>query len=322
MSLSLPAPLVEPVVAGLIGACSAEGAPTDEQFAILQAIVTHVWKRPELDVTTVAPLDPAQLAAAVAGDADRRRVHEMIVTLESCRHPLTDMHLSLIEQYESALGMSGPDAKLFRTVVGSGLEAAKADFSRFLTDNVAYRSEPSLDDLPVVADHAEPELVARLERLRECAPGTLGHGFLAFYDAAKLTLPGVEATPLNHFYVAHDMTHVISGIGATAVGEVAISAFLVAMNDDEVNRSALLASLIVHEAGFGDANHVKAESSVLARPGAAELLARELDRGGRCNADFSRIDHLAIADQPLAEIRAEFGVERPADPADGHHILW
>jgi hypothetical protein len=111
-------------------------------------------------------------------------------------------------------------------------------------------------------------------------------------------------------------------VGTTAEAEVALSAFLMGMDDDPVNRSALLASLIVHEAGFGDANKVRAETGVLARPGAAELLATEIDRGGRCTADFSRIDHLSMVDVPLADIRAEFGVARPMRPHDVHHVLW
>ena len=207
-------------------------------------------------------------------------------------------------------------------MVDEGTERAKADFARFLDGSVEARVEPSLRDVAVPDGSAEPELVARIEKMRSYAPGTLGHAYVEFYDIAGLPLPGVEATHMNHFYVGHDMTHVISGIGTTAEAEVALSAFLMAMADDPVNRSALLASLIVHEAGFGDSNKVKAEQGILTRPGAAELLAAEIARGGECTADFSRADHFAMAERPLAEIRAEFGVLTPANTDDGHHLFW
>ena len=322
MSLRLAPALVVPFVAGLVGACDVDGGPSDEQLDVLRAIVVHVWERPDLDLRSVDPLTPDELAAKVVEPADRRRFHEVLVTLEACRHPLGDRQLEQVEAYESAIGVTGPDASLFRTMVDDGTERAKSDFARFLTLSTEARAEPSLRHTPVSAGVPEPDLVERLGGLRSCAPGTLGHAFVTFYDVAGVPLPGTEASPMNHFYVAHDMTHVIAGLATTAEAEVALSAFLLGVDDDPVNRSALLASLIVHEAGFGDANKVRAETGVLARPGAAELFATEIDRGGRCTADFSRIDHLALVDVPLVDVRAEFGVHRPSPPHDVHHLLW
>lgn len=322
MSLSLAPALVEPFVSGLLGVCDVDGGITDEQLMVLQAITTQVWQRPDLSLRTHPRLEPDPLAAAITEMSDRRHFQEMVVTLEACRHPLTDAQLERAEAYEAAIGIIGPDAALFRTMVDEGTERAKADFARFLVGSVEARVEPSLRSVPVVEGASEPELVERIETLRSCAPGTLGHAYIEFYEFAGLPFPGVEATPMNHFYVAHDMTHVIAGIGTTAEAEVALSAFLMAMSDDATNRSALLASLIVHEAGFGDSNKVRAEQGVLARPGAAHLLASEIARGGRCTADFSREDHFAMVDRPLADIRAEFGVRTPIDIADGHHLFW
>ena len=322
MSLSLAPELVEPFVAGLLGVCDVEGGPTEEQLVVLQAIATQVWRRPDLDLRATSALEPTELAEMITSPTDRRHFQEMVVTLEACRHPLTDAQLQRAEAYEQEIGIIGPDAALFRTMVDEGTERAKADFARFLVDSTGARVEPSLREIAVQPDESEPALVERIEALRSCSQGTLGHAFLRYYEICGLPYPGVEATPMNHFYVAHDMTHVIAGIGTTAEAEVALSAFLMAMADDSVNRSALLASLIVHEAGFGDSNKVKAESGILARPGAADLLAAEIARGGECIADFSRVDHFAMAERPLAEIRAEFGVLTPANTDDGHHLFW
>lgn len=322
MSLSLAPDLVEPFVAGLLGVCDVDGGITEEQLVVLQAIVTQVWRRPDLELRALSSLEPGALADAVTSATDRRHFQELVVTLEACRHPLNDAQLERAEAYEAAIGITGPDAALFRTMVDEGTERAKADFARFLVGSVEARVEPSLRSVEVADGASEPELVARIETLRSCAAGTLGHAYVEFYDIAGLPFPGVEATPMNHFYVGHDMTHVISGIGTTAEAEVALSAFLMAMSDDATNRSALLASLIVHEAGFGDSNKVRAEEGILARPGAAELLAREIARGGECTSDFSRVDHFAMVDRPLADIRAEFGVLTPVDTDDGHHLFW
>lgn len=322
MSLSLAPELVESFVAGLLGVCDVDGGPTQEQVVVLRAMTAQVWQRPDLDLRSLSTLDPTQLAAVISSTTDRRHFQEMIVTLEACRHPLTDAQLKRAEDYERAIGIIGPDAALFRTMVDEGTQKAKADFARFLEGSVQGRVERSLRDIAVTEGVSEPDLVARIETLRSCAPSTLGSAYVEFYEIAGLPLPGVEASSMNHFYVGHDMTHVISGIGTTAQAEVALSAFLMAMSDDAVNRSALLASLIVHEAGFGDSNKVKAEMGILNQPGAAKLFAAEIARGGECTADFSRVDHFALVDEPLAEIRSRYGVTRPTDTADGHHLFW
>jgi len=52
----------------------------------------------------------------------------------------------------------------------------------------------------------------------------------------------------------------------------------------------------------------------LSRPGVAELLGEALERGQQCTVDLSGVDHLAIADEPLASIRARFNVIPLAHP--------
>ena len=165
MSLALLPELVEPFVAGLFGACDVDGGPTDEQIAVLQAIVLQVWHRSDLDLHAQTPLAPQQLAAIVTSPIDRRHFQEMIVTLEACRHPLTDAQLERAEDYERAIGVVGPDAALFRTMVDQGTEQAKADFARFLLGNTNERVEPSLRDAATLDGASEPELVARIEKI-------------------------------------------------------------------------------------------------------------------------------------------------------------
>ena len=177
MSLSLAPELVEPFVAGLLGVCDVEGGPTEEQLVVLQAIATQVWRRPDLDLRATSALEPTELAEMITSPTDRRHFQEMIVTLEACRHPLTDAQLERAEAYEAAIGIVGPDAALFRTMVDEGTERAKADFARFLDGSVKARVEPSLRDVAVTDGSAEPELVARIEKMRSYASGTLGHAY-------------------------------------------------------------------------------------------------------------------------------------------------
>ena len=319
MPFALSPTSVEPAVAGWLGAVDVDGGATPEQLRVLRAIVRHVLGRADLDLAGVAPLGPAEVATALTGPTDRRAFREVLVALEACRHPLTAAQVARADDYSEALGLTGPDRLLLRELVEEGADRAGADYQRFLAENLSHREEPALRHAD--PDHltAEPELAARLEAMADCPDGSLGRAFVDFYRRSGILLPGVEASALNHFYVAHDMTHVIAGIEPTAAGEIALSAMLVGMDDGPVNTSALLASLMLHEVGVGRAGKVHSEAGVLDDPVAARLLGSSLARGAACRADFSVVDHFDLADEPLAEVRAHYGVRPPDDPHDGHH---
>jgi hypothetical protein len=309
---------VEPVVAGLVGAVDVDGGPQAEQLAVLRSVTHHLLGRPDLDPERITPLAPGELTRRLGNPDSARRFHELLVTLEMCRHPISAAQVDAAERYGDALGVSGAEREMLRDLVDAGTNRAAADFRRFLDETLGERVEPELRDLPVV-DAPEPELAERLLGLGDLPEGTLGRAFIDFHTRNGIPVPGVQGSRVNHFFVGHDMTHTIAGIEPTGPGEVALSAFQLAADDTPLNRAALLSSLVVHEAGFERSPSVAAEAGILTTPGAAELLGRELARGAACSADFSLVDHLALAHLPLDEVRDRFGVRPPDTPDDGHH---
>jgi hypothetical protein len=228
--------------------------------------------------------------------------------------------VQLVQAYADALGVDGEDLAIFRDLVSDGVNVASADYLRFLGHNLDERVEPSLVTMSPDADLREVALAEKLEAFTEYGPGTLGRAFLGFYERYGLTLPGVDSSTHHHFFVAHDMTHTIAGLSTTVPAEIALSAFQFAMNNDRLNRAALLASLVAHEAGFAHPAHLaRPDNSVLSNPASAKLLATELRRGSMCRGDFSLIDHFELAPMQIADVRAEFGVVAPENPADGQH---
>ncbi|MCP9782541.1 hypothetical protein KBY83_04300 [Cyanobium sp. WKJ7-Wakatipu] len=307
MGLLLAGSLVEPVARGLLGSISCSGGPTVEQRRLLQALLNHLWERPDLRVSALEPIAPEELAAALDDLPTRRVAHLLQMTLEFCRHPQTDAQLALGWAYAEALGV----------------DQAAADVGRIFTTFLPLRSEPGLADPLASADQPEPELVARIEGFAQLPEASLGRALLGYYERFGFPLPGRDACALNHLYLAHDMTHVIAGIAATSAGEIALSAFQWAMQDNPINESALLASLVTHEAGFVSANPTLApDHSSLDSPSAAYLLASELKRGSACSADFSLVDHLVLAPLPLTEVRQQFNVCRPHRLSSVDHLFW
>lgn len=306
---------------GLLGGIDVDGGPTAEQRTVLDALGRHHLGLSPADLAELTPLGPEELQDRITDPDVRRRFHHLHVALETCRHPQTDAQVRAVERYADVLGTPSADRAILRALIDEGAERAAADYRRYVADALPRRAEPTLAAAGLAPDATDPALTARLAVFADLPDGSLGRAYLTFYERNHLDLPGGAGARIDQFYVAHDMTHVIAGMGTTAAAEIALSAFMVGMDGNDVNFSALVCSLMIHEAGVGVPTSIAhAERATLASPDAADLLARELERGSECSSDFSLVDHFELAPLPLAEVRARFGVRPPADPEDGHHV--
>jgi len=299
---------VEPIARILKGAIDTGDGGTDEQRSVLQAIVVGFLGRTDLDVDELEPLSPEVAGEMVTDHATRRRVREMMVLLESCRHPFTEDQMTRVEAYATHLGgTDGPGLTLARELIRDGAARALADYMRFSDEIMADIAEPSLIAEHMGKEDHAPELAARLRSFHDLPEGTLGRAYVEFCDRNNLTYPGDN--PLQPaVFVAHDMTHVITGYEPTGPGELALGAFQISMSDSDAHWVAFLGSIAIHEAGYFNENGFVGKESTLSRPGADDTLAEAFTRGQQCTGDFTAIDHLAMADRPLADIRADYNV--------------
>jgi hypothetical protein len=238
------------------------------------------------------------------------------VTLELCRHPLTQAQVRSAEQYSEALGVSGSDLVIMRDWIDVGVGRAMEDWMRCFGANVATNSEVSLRTAEVLTEDevwvprgADEALTARLAELHDLPEGSLGREYLKFYKRNGISLPGAEGSgPMHAVGVSHDMNHVIAGYEPTGQGEIALGAFQVAMADTDENLVSFLGNLLIHEAGVLDPGGFAPKAASLLRPGAIDMLGGAFERGAKCRADFIHIDHFAIASWSLEEVREEYGV--------------
>ena len=306
-NLILPADQVEPVARVLVGAIASDDGPTGEQVGVLRALLEHLWNRPDLVVEELEPYEPATAADAITDDAVRRRLNELMVVLELARHPQTAAQVARVEEYAQAIGMGGPELEICRDWIADGAAHAMEDFERFYAQSLVILSEPSLRDRYLRIEEPDLELAAQLEALHELPGGTLGAAFVEFHTRNGFLMPGADIHTPAH-YVSHDMNHVIAGYEPTGPGEIALGAFTLAMNDNDANWIQFMTNLLIHEAGMLKHGEIMPKAETLERPGATELLGEALERGAACSDDFSQADHLALAELPLADVRAQFGV--------------
>jgi hypothetical protein len=240
------------------------------------------------------PIDPAGTAAALDGADVEPLVAEMLVALELMRHPASAELTARVATYLDALGGADEQA-IARDYVADAREQVIADWSRL--------QEPLLLE-PDLVDADERDVLARLQALADCPPGSLGRSWHDFYDRNGFALPLHQLT-----LVEHDFTHVLGGYEATPEGELALQVMLVAATDGRRHVSSLLASLLLFEVGMLPFPDIEPKVAVLARPGAAEFFADAIARGLATRTDFHDLDPLA--DRDLVELRAELGIPAP-----------
>ena len=169
MAVKVVPEMVEPVTRALLGAIDVDGGPTDEQSAVLRAVVSHLWQRPDLELGALTPLSPEETATVVTDPEARRRFKELMVTLELCRHPESPAQIARVEEYAGALDEMDESMVIARRWVDEGCARATEDFDRFYAERLPELSEPTLRDDYLRIEEADLELARRLEALHDLA---------------------------------------------------------------------------------------------------------------------------------------------------------
>ena len=295
---------MQPALAALLGSCDVDGGPSDSQLALVGALASVYFPDPP-DLSSIVPLSPDEASAQFQDEAQRHRLFQFMVVAEMCRHPLGEAQVDRTEAYAAAFGITDEALVMARSLVTGGNAMAEADFMR------SFDERRELYEEPVLAHHGDggpgavpPEVFEQVQALRNCPEGSLGRTYVQFYDDNGFELPSVE-DPYAGVFMAHDMSHVIAGYGPSGLEEIALGAMQIGMVDTEAHWVQFLGNLGVHEARF--VHHTDAPP-VLSAPGALEVVAHAFQRGAATPLDFSVADHLSMADLPLEEVRAHFGV--------------
>jgi hypothetical protein len=282
---------------GLIEVTSVDGGPTDEQLRIIQGLL-----RGYFGITSaidLVPLPAHELRDVITDPRSRLRLVQTMIVLQLARHPASHALADSVEAYAEALGVDEPMMIVARDAASHSRQLLMADWARF------SRTTPTE---PQLRDRSVDEFAARIEALSRCPVGSLGRAFMYFYEEWELDLPTSD-DPHSVMLVAHDFSHVLAGYKPNdAMEEVALSAMLVSMTDGDEHFSALMASMALYEVALFEVLDIQGTKGVLDRIGAPEVLADAMRRGAMCTSDIATIDHLALADRPLEDVRASLGI--------------
>ena len=227
-----------------------------------------------------------------------------------------------LRQLSVTLGVDDAMIDVAGELADQQFELAAIDFDRngYTSDWRTERSAALHTSRPIDVPwgHAgdDPALAARWQALEDLPDDTLGLAVSRFYRARGFEYPGLPGA-VSPLLAQHDWVHVVADYGATIDNELEVFAFISRANDDPKGFSflAMVVSLfetgvLAHGAGLfaPDGGHLQSTEM-------AKRMADALRRGALCTGsiDFLALDWFDLAEQPLDDVRAKFGVTTKSD---------
>jgi hypothetical protein len=323
--LLMPSPQEFPAVAGAIkGGVAGEAGLLPEQAATIRA-VTRALGGGNVDIDAVPPMEPERAANVLTSSGLRRQVIQAMVVLSFMEHPPSEDRLHSIQSYATAFDVDEKAVQVYKDYALDHRKRMMLDTFRYMPIAEWERHYAKQEGIGTVARSflallgkgESPELTAKFTRLERCPDGSLGRRFWEMYQQQGWPFPGQHGG-VPEATTVHDWVHVLSGYAPTPIGEIQVTAFITALSPDPAMFGALLLSLGLYEAGafalpqFPQAPH----GGAMEQPHAPEALADALRRGRLVNTDIMEgVDHWALADEPVADLRERFNIVPKHEPA-------
>lgn len=287
----------------LIGVCDVGSGPTDEQYAVVHGLVLGTSGVDLVDIAGVEPI-PAQ-EAGTPSERVANAFLQAAITLEFCRHPPDPAMADNVEAYAAKVGIEVALQTAARDYLESELGRLMVDFRR-------HRGE--FQEEVGELETSDAALAAELRGLAACGPGTLGRAFYDFHVEHGFRFAG-ERGGGERYLIPHDFAHVITGYPPDRHGEIAVNALVCASTGGERYFGSLCSSLALHEGGLfrSHRDNVPGRAS-LRDPDGVAMLADAIARGTESGRDPMVLDHMALVDAPLADVRRSLGLRERRDP--------
>ena len=302
---------------GLVSAVTPPGGLTSLQRTLLGATVQEMTGfEPD---PSPAPVTPREFAEGVAGRTEgfRTRIVQLMVLGALVLRPLPPVVADQVRAFATELGIDEGMVTVAQEFAAGTLGIAAIDFQRNgYTADWTAEHQAALHTSRPLADAWEQsvcddELAARWCALERLPAGSLGRRMTEFYRARGFVYPGRpgSAPPL---LAQHDWVHVMADYGTRVESELEVFSFIARANDDPRGFSLLAMVVSLFETGYlrTGAGLFEAAPGQLSHEGVAERVADAMRRGALCHGsvDFLEVDWFELADRPVGEVAAHFGV--------------
>jgi hypothetical protein len=284
--------------------------PSGEKERVLLAGIQRVF-RSAIDVDTLSPITPDELAVALPDAQIRRQLVDAMVVLSLFGGTPDRALAKRVAGFAKVLGVTERAVKNVEQLARNRKLRLRMSVSRrfWAMDKLRERIREqgfgaAVRFVRATRGRYEDEALAeRFRALRALPDGTLGREYVRFTDENGWKLPG-ERGALPDIIVYHDMTHVLSGYGTDPAGEVQVACFSAGYRRKEPFTFVLFVLLQFHlgvrmtpgspaEVGFFD----------------VERALHALERGASMNVDLTEgWDYWPVIDVPVEELRRRYGI--------------
>jgi hypothetical protein len=312
---------LQPALRALKGVALANGSVTEPERQLLEMVAE--LNGSTVDVAALAPIASAEVASAIAGEHQRKRLIQLSILTAMTDGEVTPAQSAAVQELARAVGYDERGLRVLHDFAAQQLLLVRYDFVRRAGPTIFGQlwEDHGFSGIrkfaaAIVAGRgkADPELAWRYKQLGLLPAGTLGRAYWEFATRRKFLMPG-EMPAVVEGFVYHDFGHVLSGYDTNPEGEARIAAFQAGYRRDD--GFAFLLMIMV-----GGHLGVKINPNLTAR-GLFEPRAvlRALARGTACKVDLSdRWNHWEHVERPLEEVRREFGIE-PVEPGPGVQVV-
>jgi hypothetical protein len=272
----------------------------------------------QVDVEDLDPIAPDELAAALPGPRDRAVALKACLVMGIVDSQISPEEWKVLSGFRAALAIDEAELQGFHRLVDEHRRLTRFEYQRRLAAQprgTMYASEGWQGVLQFFAEDSPSALIAvpkenadlaqRYRQLGGLPEGSLGRELYRHYREREFAFAG-EAGGVPEALVHHDIVHILSGYDFDFDGELQTLAFIAGMRQEDPF-SALFLVLLQFTAGYK-----VTPSGALGNPRALfdpERVLRALERGRATAVDFSsQHEFWDVMDQPVAELRARFGV--------------
>lgn len=310
-------PEVQAIARGVVSAIAARDGLTHLQAMLIQAVTTSMTGFP-VDLRAAAePIEAEAFARMLARREEifRTRIVQLMLLGELVLVPLPPEVADRVERFAAEPGVDEGMLRFAHDCATEHLGLAMIDFERNgYTADWGPDREGQLHTSHALAqawdtDTDDPALAARWAGLAGCPPGSLGEGVVHLYRSRGFSYPGLTGSA-PPYLAQHDWVHVVADYGTTVESEIEVFGLIARAAPDPRGFSLLAMVVGLFETGYlpTGAGLFQADRGHLSIEGMAERLADAMYRGARCGKDLMATDWFALAERPLAEVRAELGI--------------
>jgi hypothetical protein len=305
------------VARSVVAACRSDGWRSALQPRLLHTLFNQLLDR-DLDFETLAPLGPAEAAAALRSPEERSELIQLMCAIEILCNPVPADMEETVARWAKALGVEERALVYLRDLARGEVGKSIGDFYRLNWIGDLDRRQPGFKALLAHAGEEAyaltveeyPQQAARWTALAACPTRSIGRHLFEFYQARGFKFPG-QVGAANEAVAHHDWIHLLADYGTTPLGEIEVVSFQTTCTRTPGAVLGLLGTLALFESGAMAAGLITKAypHEGLSRPGGIERMAEAIARGKACNTDLLLdVDFFPIAHEPLEELRLRFGI--------------